>query len=100
MVCEKQSACTWVSLACRPYASSWLNCWITRLMKPVLAGPPTYDLKSDKRDRRERKPGRNHSGEERRKEERRKSDHPVLLDTRSTRRRRALLLGNTINLKI
>ena len=42
MVCEKQSACTWVSLACRPYASSWLNCWITRLMKPVLAGPIAF----------------------------------------------------------
>lgn len=68
--------------------------------KPPLAGPPTYDLKSEKRARRERKPGRNHSGEERRKEDRRKSDHPVLLDTRSTRSRRASWLGKAINLKI
>lgn len=68
--------------------------------KHVLAGPPTYDLKSGKHSRRERKSGRNHVGEERRKEDRRKSDHPVLLDTRSTRSRRASSQGNTINLKI
>ena len=68
--------------------------------KRPLTRQPTYDLKSEKRPRYDRKSGRNHAGEERRKEDRRKSDHPVLLDTRSTRSRRASVVGKTINLKI
>ena len=68
--------------------------------KRPLDRPPTYDLKSEKRARHDRKSGANHSGEERRKEDRRKSDRPVLLDTRSTRSRRASTVGKTINIKI